>query len=307
MRICSLLPGATEVVAALGLSDDVVGVSHECDYPASMTSKPVFIRPAVRPGQPSRDIDAEVRETVGAGRPLYLLDEDRFVEAHPDLVITQDLCAVCAITPDQLNRALARLTHHVDVLALGPTTLMDVLTDIRRIGEATDRRAEAGRLVSDLMARLELVRTRVSTALTNRNRPRVACLEWLEPLFVGGHWVPEMVEWAGGRDVLGRTGEPSRTVEWRQIADADPDVIVLMPCGFTAEQALAEQSMLQRQSEWHNLTAVRRGRVYAVDAVSYFSRPGPRLVDGIEILAELFHLDTADAVPPSRAARVPAR
>lgn len=293
MKICSLLPGATEVVAALGLADDVVGVSHECDYPPAMRRKPVMVKPAIDAERTSSpDIDRQVRGMLDEGRHLYALDEALFTRAEPDLVITQDLCQVCAITPGQLQRAINALAAPPVLLTLNPTSLEDIFTDVERIGAAAGRAGEGTTLAAGLRARLQAIRHRVASV---QERPRVVCLEWLDPLYIGGHWVPEMVDWAGGRDALGRAGEPSKQVTWEQVEAATPDVVVLMPCGFSVARTLKEldePSATQPwpdRTEWATLPAVRQGRVYVVDAASYFSRPGPRLVDGVAILAALLH------------------
>lgn len=300
MKICSLLPGATEVVAALGLADDLVGISHECDYPPEVQQKPVMVRAAIDAERFfSPDIDRQVREALEHRRPLYALDEPLFLKAQPDLVITQDLCHVCAVTPSQLQRAIGALSKEPRLLTLNPTSLDHVLTDVERIGAATGRAAEARRLASALRSRLKSIREKVARAPV---RPKVVCLEWLAPLFTAGHWVPEMVEWAGGLDALGLAGTPSKEVSWEQVRAADPDVLVLMPCGFSATRTVRELHHIAVTSSWpgwQSLPAVRNGRVFAVDASSYFSRPGPRLVDGVAILASLCHPSVFGEALPS--------
>lgn len=290
MRICSLLPGATEVVAALGLADQVVGVSHECDYPPAVQNKPVMITPAIDAERSdSGEIDRQVRDTLSSGKRLYALDERRFAEANPDLVITQDLCQVCAVTPDQLGHALQQLSRQPRLLTLNPTSLTDVIRDVERIGTAAGQAKQGAAFAASLQARLHAIRTRVSAAKT---RPKVVCVEWLDPLYLGGHWVPEMVDWAGGKDLLGTAGAPSRTVTWEQVQATQPDVLVVMACGFSVARALRELEAKPphvRWPGWQDLPAVRQNQVYVVDAASYFSRPGPRLVDGVAILAALLH------------------
>ncbi|MGH7206086.1 MAG: cobalamin-binding protein [Nitrospiraceae bacterium] len=291
MRICSLLPGATEVIAALGLADDLVGISHECDYPPAIKRKPVMVRATIDSDRSSSaEIDHEVTTAVKAGRQLYELDEGLFTRAQPDLVVTQDLCHVCAVTPSQLQHAIGALPHRPQLLSLNPLTLDDILKDVERIGAATKRPAEAQTLTVALRSRLESIRAQVACANERpEERPTVACLEWLSPLYAAGHWVPQMVEWAGGLDRLGSAGAPSRQVTWDQLLAAAPDVVVLMPCGFSVHRTLRELTQLTVHPGWQDLPAVRNGRVFAVDASSYFSRPGPRLVDGVAILAALFH------------------
>jgi len=275
------------VIAALGLADDLVGISHECDYPPAITHKPVMVRATIDGDRSSSaEIDHQVKTAVTAGRQLYELDEGLFARAQPDLVVTQDLCHVCAVTPSQLHRAIGALPHRPQLLSLNPLTLDDILMDVERIGAAIKRPAEAQALIVALRSRLDFVRAQVASA---NARPTVACLEWLSPLYAAGHWVPQMVEWAGGVDRLGSTGAPSRQVTWEQLLAAEPDVLVLMPCGFSIIRTLRELNQLTVHHGWQDLPAVRNGRVFAVDASSFFSRPGPRLVDGVAILAALFH------------------
>lgn len=305
MRICSLLPGATEVVAALGLADDLVGISHECDYPPEVRHKPVLVHAAIDPEHTSSfDIDRQVRTTLEAAQPLYTLDVVRFAQAQPDLVITQDLCHVCAVTPDRLQHAISALPAPPRVLSLNPGNLDETLRDVERIGEATGRAAVARALAAQLRARLQSVRARVAPI---RQRPRVVCLEWLAPLYVAGHWVPEMVSCAGAVDALGLAGSASTPVTWEHVLAAAPDVLLLMPCGFTVSRTLRELDRLSCDlswPDWQTLPAVRDGNVFAVDASAYFSRPGPRLVDGVELLAALFHPSLFGGVRPADACRV---
>ncbi|MDE3036063.1 MAG: cobalamin-binding protein [Nitrospirota bacterium] len=290
MRICSLLPGATEVVAALGLADEVVGVSHECDYPPAMRHKPVLVTPAIDAEQASSgEIDRQVRETLAAGNRLYALDERRFAQAQPDLVITQDLCQVCAVTPDQLGRALQQLPKQPRLLTLNPTSLADVIADVERIGSAAGPKDKGAAFAASLRARLQAIRERVAAST---HKPTVVCLEWFDPLYLGGHWVPEMVDWAGGKDLLGTGGAPSGIVTWEQVRTARPDVLIMMPCGFSVARAQRELAAINpraRWAGWESLPAVQQNRVFLVDAAAYFSRPGPRLLDGVAILAALLH------------------
>lgn len=300
MRICSLLPGATEVVAALGLAERLVGVSHECDDPPSVRHLPVLVRPLVAPdGSSSGDIDRRIKIAVAAGQPLYELDEDAFRRARPDVVLTQDLCHVCAVTPDQLARAVRTLAPPPAIVALHAATLHEVLTDVERIAEALGRRDEGRALVQALRARL----CAVAAGAAGARRPRVACLEWLDPPYVAGHWVPDMVQTAGGDDVLGVGGAPSRETTWQEVAAADPDVVILMPCGYRVENILQEWAARGRTGGGHPLPG--RGRAwFAVDAASYFSRPGPRLVDGVELLADILHPQAGRPLHPARAVPV---
>lgn len=287
MNICSLVPGATEVVAALGLQDRLVGISHECDTPQTLSHVPVMVRGRIDShALSSAQIDARVGEWLSGGSGLYELDEARLLAAKPDLLITQDLCDVCAITPTQLARVVQTLSPPPRMVTLNPHRLDDVLRDIETLGGAMEREEAGRQLAAALRRRLDAVRTTVGA---EPSRPKVACLEWLSPLYSAGHWVPDMVEAAGGIDVLATAGAPSRTIEWEALAACAPDVIVLMPCGFTVARTKAELTAVTEHPAWPHLPAVQRGEVYLVDALSHFSRPGPRLVDGVEQLAAILH------------------
>ncbi len=285
MRIVSLVPNGTEILFALGAGGLVVGVSHECDFPAEARTRPILTGSALRPGMTAAEVDQAVAAQVGSGESLYTLDEERIAELAPDLIVTQQLCPVCAVSTEQVDGAVRPLPRCPDLLSLDPRTLSDVLADIRRVGEATGRGAEAEALLLDLQARLDAVRARVA----GRPRPRAATLEWLDPPFAGGHWVPEMVETAGGTDVFARPGGHSIRLTWEQLQEADPDVLIVMPCGYDEAGAAAQIALTADRPEWRGLRAVRNGKVYPVDANGCFSRPGPRLVDGIERLAEILH------------------
>lgn len=286
MRICSLLPSATEILFALGLGDSVAGVTHECDFPPEAANRPPLIRPRVDPHAMPAELDRQVMEIVARGESIYAVDADLLGTISPDLIVTQDLCHVCAASPDDLATALTRLPKQPRVLSLTPHSLADVWDDIRRVGEATGRRREAQALAITLEQRVAAIEMK---AVQAGKRPRVLCLEWLDPFYVGGHWVPEMVAKAGGEDVLGRAGQPSFRVSAEQIAESRADVIVVMPCGYNLARVTAECSVESFTANWRDLPAVQRRRVYALDANSYFSRPGPRLADGIAILAEIIH------------------
>ncbi len=294
VKICSLLPSATEILYALGLGDSVVGVTHECDYPLNATgrmpteAKPALIRPRLDPQAAPGVIERDVREIVARGESIYAVDAELLGSLLPDLIVTQDLCHVCAASPDDLAAALARLPKQPRVLSLTPHSLADVWGDIRRVGQATGRADEAEALAAALEKRVAAVEAR---AIKARTRPRVLCLEWLDPYYNAGHWVPEMVAKAGGEDLLAQVGVPSIPVTSEAIARAQADVIVVMPCGYNVARTAAEWSAAQIPGEWKEMPAVRERRIFAVDASSYFSRPGPRLADGVELLAHLFHPD----------------
>ncbi len=286
MRIVSLLPSATEICFALGLGPSLVGVTHECDFPPQAEYKPVLTRDdlELRAAAPA-EVDRHVREALHQGSSLYGLDQEALGRARPDLIVTQELCPVCAVAYPQVMEAAKLLPGRPSVLSLEPTSLAEVMRSIEEVGQATGTQARAAELVRGLWARVDAVRG----AVAGRGRPRVACLEWLDPLMVAGHWVPDQVEAAGGTDALGEPGTRSRVIEPAELAAAQPEVIVLMPCGYRLERALEQAPALAKLKGWSKLPAVRQGRVFAVDGSWYFNRPGPRLVDGIEILARIFH------------------
>ena len=301
MRIATLLPSATEIVCALGLAGDVVAVTHECDYPPEMRTRPVVVHPLVDASAPGREIDAAVESALARGEPLYRIDLDALAAARPDLLITQDLCDVCALPSLDVDAAATRLPGAPAVLRLHPHTLEDVFRDIATVGDAVGRRGAAQRVVADLRARA----ARIEAAVRGRPRPRVFCMEWIDPPFCGGHWMPELVERAGGREVVGRRGRPSFRVDWDAIAEAAPEVIVLTVCGFDVARTLRELDAVASRHEWRALPAVVSGAVYATDGASFFSRSGPRLVDGLEILAAILHPGAAPwETPPGSWARV---
>jgi iron complex transport system substrate-binding protein len=286
MRICSLLPSATEIAYAIGLGDAVLGVSHECDFPADAATKPSLLRTRIDPAATPAEIDRQVSEIIARGESIYAVDAELLRSLAPDLILTQDLCHVCAASPDDLATALTRFDTEPRVLSLTPRALADVWGDIRRVGQATGRSAEAEALATVLEERVAAVAGKAAGA---NSRPRILCLEWLDPYYVGGHWIPEMVAAAGGQDVLGRLREPSFRVTPEQILESRPDVIVIMPCGYSVGRITADfrLHLLPRGAE--SLPAVREHRIFTVDANGYFSRPGPRLADGVALLAHLFH------------------
>jgi iron complex transport system substrate-binding protein len=290
MRICSLLPSATEILFALGLGDSVIGVTHECDFPPEAAKRPVLIRPRVDPHAEPREIDRQVRALVERGESIYAVDAELLASLAPDLIVTQDLCHVCAASPDDLATALARLPKQPAVLSLTPHSLAEVWEDIRRVGGATHRRREAQGLAMALEQKVAAIEAKAGRAgIDAKSRPRVLCLEWLDPFYVAGHWVPEMVAMAGGVDVLGREGSPSFRVSAEQMAATKAEVIVILPCGYGVVRSAAEYSAMTLPGRWRDMPAVREQKIYAVDANSYFSRPGPRLTDGIALLAHLIH------------------
>ena len=280
MRIASLVPSATEMLFALGLGDDVVAVTHECDYPAAAAARPRLTGTVIPPGLPAAAIDAEVKRVVAEGRALYELDERALRAQAPELIVTQAVCEVCAVSYEDVVTIASRLPGEPAVLSLDPSTLDDVLDDVVRLGEAAGAEGAAAELRAGLEGRIAAVRAAVEGAA----RPRVLALEWLDPPFVGGHWVPEMIAAAGGEDVAARAGQRSREASWDELESLRPEHVVVMPCGLSVDDARAQAA--EHASEVGALGAVA---AHAVDAASSFSRPGPRLVDGIELLAHLLH------------------
>lgn len=286
MRIVSLLPSATEILFALGLDREVVGVSHECDFPPQARGRRVVIHSRIPADAPPGEIDRLVREYVARGESVYSVDEQALTELAPDLIITQDLCHVCAASPDDLATVLARFSPRPAVLCLNPQDLGDVWRDILWVGKQTRRALAAETLLEKIGDDLRWIQTAVRDSA---ERPRVAFLEWLEPFYVGGHWVPEMIELAGGIDMLGRARTPSFRITEEVIVNAAPDVLFVACCGYSAERARDEYASMLFGETWRSIPAVQQGRVYALEANHYFSRPGPRLVTGIEALAHIFH------------------
>jgi iron complex transport system substrate-binding protein len=288
MRIVSLVPSATEMLFALGLGDQVVAVTHECDYPEAAASLPKVTRDLLAPGLSAAEIDAAVRERTDRGESIYGLDEDALRELRPDLIVTQALCAVCAVSYDDVRAVAERLDSHPEVISLDPSTLGEVLGDVRTLAEATGVRDAGVDLIEDAARRID----RVKVAVRDRRRPRVAALEWLDPVFIAGHWTPQLIDLAGGEDVLGMAGEHSEVRTWGDVRAAQPDLVVVMPCGYDAARAREEALAHERE-----LAALGAGEVVAVDAAAYFSRPGPRLIDGLELLAHLLHPDVVPEAP----------
>jgi iron complex transport system substrate-binding protein len=282
VRIISLVPHATELLFALDLGDQVVAVTHECDHPPRALELPQITRDALPGGLSAAEIDAAVRSRTEKGEAIYELDEDALRALEPDLIVTQALCPVCAVSYEDVAKLAAKLPSKPKVLSLDPHTLGESLGDIRTVAEATDRRARGIDLVGEIAARVD----RVKLAVRAAPRPRVAALEWLDPVFVAGHWTPQLIELAGGEDVLGLPGEHSIVVPWETVRAAAPEIVVVMPCGYDAPRALVEA--LGHREELSDLGA---RRVVAVDASAYFSRPGPRLIDGLELLAQILHPD----------------
>jgi iron complex transport system substrate-binding protein len=290
VRIVSLVPSATETLFALGLGDEVIAVTHECDWPPETAQLPKITRDSLPAGLSAGEIDAAVRERTERGESIYELDEGMLARLRPDLIVTQALCAVCAVSYDDVRAVAERIPSKPRVISLDPHTLGEVLGDIRTLAEATDRRDDGVALVHEASTRIDRVRLAVRAA----NRPRVAALEWLDPPFVAGHWTPQLIDYAGGEDVLGLPGEHSEVTSWDVVAAADPDVVVVMPCGYDAPRARQEAETYRDR-----LDSLGAGQVVAVEAAAYFSRPGPRLIDGLELLAWLLHPERFPEPPPA--------
>jgi iron complex transport system substrate-binding protein len=288
MRIVSLVPSATEMLFALGVGDEVTAVTHECDHPAAALELPKVTRDVIGPGLPPDEIDRAVRELTEQGRSIYELDEDALARLHPDLIVTQALCTVCAVSYDDVRAIADRLDPAPQVLSLDPHTLGEVLGDVRTLAQATDAKDAGVDLVQDAATRIDRVRLAGRAA----EPARVAALEWLDPVFVAGHWTPQLIEYAGGVDVLGLPGEHSAQSSWDEVRAAEPEVVVVMPCGYDADRALAEAETFAEELE-----SLGARRVVAVDAAGLFSRPGPRLVDGLELLAHILHPDRLPEAP----------
>ena len=285
-RIVSLLPSATEILFALGLGDQVVGVSHECDYPPAARTKPVVVHSRIPKDITPLEIDRHVREFTERGESIYGVNAELLRNLAPDLIVTQDLCSVCAASPEDLAAVLATFDNRPEVLSLDPLDLGDVWRDILWVGDETFRGHAAEHLLESIGEKLAAIDAEIAQTVC---RPRVAFLEWLQPVYVGGHWIPEMIEVAGARDLFGKLRTPSFRLSLEDVITAQPDIIVVAPCGYHAEQARAEYDSITFPREWKELPAVRNNQVYCVDANAYFSRPGPRLITGLEILAKLFH------------------
>ncbi len=288
MRIVSLVPSATETLFALGVGDQVVAVTHECDFPVEAQDLPKVTRDRLPPGLEADEIDAAVRALTEQGESIYDLDEPALRDLAPDLIVTQALCAVCAVSADDVRAVAERLATPPQVVSLDPTTLGEVLADVRILGEAVGVLEAAEALIADAAERID----RVQAAVADAPMVSVAALEWLDPVYAAGHWTPQLIEYAGGIDVLGLAGEHSERVTWEQVAAARPEVIVAMPCGYGAERAQEEA-----YTYGDELAEVGAQRVVAVDASAYFSRPGPRLVDGLELLARILHPAETTALP----------
>jgi iron complex transport system substrate-binding protein len=298
MRIASLVPAGTEIAWALGLEDQLVAVTHDCDFPPAVRSLPRLTSSTIPAGATSAEIDHLVRSAGEHGESTFHVDAHALREARPDVILGQTICRVCAATLDQLPADIGSAPRTIPLTA---ESLEGVLADIQRVADDLGVTARGGRVIASLRERLAAVAARVAS----RTRPRVACIEWLDPIFPGGHWVPQQVEHAGGIDVLWPAGRPSAAIEWGAVLAARPEILVLMPCGWDTLRAMDEARAVTTRRGFADLPAARSGNVFATNGSAYFSRPGPRLVDGVEILAALFHPDVFPPPRPEDAARVP--
>ena len=300
-RIVSFLPSATEMAFALGLGSQLVGVTHECDYPAEVLGKPIVVR-SVLPIQnmTQAEIDAAVAQRMRSGLSLYQVDEALLQKLAPDLILTQNLCQVCAPSGSEVSEVLKALTKQPEIIWLSPQSLKEIAANLQQLGEATDHIEAAEELIATGRAKLEKI---AATTRTLKYRPRVFCIEWLDPIYCSGHWLPEMVEIAGGVDDLARKGADSVRIPWSDVVQWAPEILIVTPCGFKLEKVVEQVPQLMNYPGWFNLPAVRNGKVYAVDANSYFARPGPRVVEGTALLAHLFHPDLFAWEGPSSAFR----
>lgn len=301
MRIVSLLPSATEIVCAIGLGDELVGVTHECDYPPEAIGKPIITRSVHDlSASSSRDIHRLVSASAHGGSSLYALDEEALVAARPDLIVTQELCRVCAVSYREVNEVARAIDAEITVVSLEPTSIEGIFNTITTVGAMAEAEDAAIDLVESLRERLGAIEAHVQARRDAGQRaPRVVGLEWLDPPFATGHWVPEQIRRAGGWDLLGADGERSSQTTWDAIGEVDPEMLLLMPCGFHLAETVAEWARTPRPAGYPELAAVRRDQIFALDGSAYFSRPGPRVIDGIELLAEIFDPEAfVDIAPP---------
>ncbi len=300
MRIASLLPSATEIAFALGLEDQVIAVSHECDYPPEASKRLVLTKSAIHHKiHASHEIDEEVAKRGG---DIYEIDEKLLESLKPDLILTQELCSVCAVSYTKVKEAARVLDADTKIVSLEPSNLEDIIDNIRLVGRIAGRLSQAEKLASLLSQRIEQVKEKTQAV---ERRPRVAFIEWLQPPWIGGHWIPQMIDYAGGVDGIGTFGKPSRKVEWDEIVEYQPEIIILSPCGYDIKQVLAEVHALSAYSGWDKVPAFHSSNIYAVNASAYFSRPGPRIVDGLELLAHMIHPELfPESLPKDRVSRV---
>ena len=297
MRIVSLLPSSTEIVYELGLGSDLVGVSHDCDYPPEVTTKICLTSIDIDPAKASSaTVNEWVAGKVHSGTSIYHIDPGALKKANPDLILTQELCEVCAPSFTEVKSACKILEGDRKIISLEPTCIDDILDSILIVGQATGKTEKAAQLVNSLRNRMRKLEEMVSNV---NSRPEVACLEWLDPIFSAGHWVPEMVSKAGGVDRLTQLSRPSVRIEWSRILEYDPEMLILMPCGFNLDRTIQDSESIRHYNGWQKLRAIQNRQVFAVNGTAYFNRPGPRIVDGMAILAEIMHPDSVQGMAPA--------
>ena len=288
MKVVSLLPSSTEIAFALGLGIEIVGVLHECDFPNEAKSKPVLTRSKINSLKRSDEIDTDVIEIVKNGLSVYDIDENKLKELHPDVILTQDQCEVCAVSLKDVQQATHKFICNAKIISLKPAVLKDILNDIKTIGKSTGKEKRAKELVKSLQSRIDYIKNKTKNL---SNKPKVFCIEWIEPLIVAGNWVPELVEIAGGTNIISKKGFHSKKLELKEVLLYNPDKIVISPCGFKTNQTLIDMGFLTSKPEWKELKAVKNNEVYIVDGNSYFNRPSQRIIDTLEILATIIHPD----------------
>ena len=291
MRIVSLLPSATEIICQVGLAEYLVGVSHECDYPSFVKTLPSVTESLIPKNAGSAEIDAAVRAQLSTEKAIYHLDMDVLTELKPDFIITQSLCEVCAVAQDEVLDAVCHLPGNAKIINLEPMTLQDVFDTLLLVGEETNFKDQAHVAVAQLKERVEKVSELTDKHITTASKPDVVFLEWIKPLFNAGHWTPELIEYAGGVSLLSNKHKPSTTITWQSIVDTDPDVLFIACCGYDLQRTFQDMPLLVKKDEWSMLNAVKQEKVFLTDGNAYFSRPGPRLVDGLEIMAHALHPD----------------
>ena len=292
MRIVSLLPSATEIICLLGLQDSLVGITHECDYPKTIPDLPIVTTTKISHSLSSKEIDQQVRQALASNNALYSLDYQLLDQLKPDLLVTQSLCNVCAVDKDDVLIAATKLSSDPHVINLEPTSLQDVFSTIEMVAAETNRQQVAMDLIADMKKRVNHVTEYVKSFIEQNDRTRVVYLEWIDPLFNSGHWISELIDLAGGIDCLGRADLPAKTIQWHDVVNADPDVIIIGCCGYDLEKTMLDIPILQSNSGWQDLRCVQSKRVYVIDGNSYFSRPSPRLIESLEILAQILHPQT---------------
>ena len=297
LRIISFLPAATEMVCALGLAERLVGITHECDYPPEIRTRPVLVQSAIPKDLEPGEIDVAVSARLARGQSLYEINERLLLDLAPNLILTQDLCQVCAPSGNEVSQVLSSLPSKPQILWLTPKSLSDIEENLRQLGNATGRSEQAEAVIAAGHARL----AKLTARTRNAPRPRVFFVEWIDPIFCGGHWVPEMIDLAGGIDKLSRSRADSVRVPWQDILDWSPEVLVIAPCGFNLYEASRQAASLFSRPNWSIIPAVQKGRVYAVNANAYFARPGPRVIEGVELLAHLLHPELCEWSGPRNA------